>query len=535
MAASVPSYAACEGGLVLDSNKFDLLRSPGAALRLRNFEVLLSGGYRRINGFSKFGGASSTQPSGSNDPILGVFPYALGVVAVVSDDVYYSEDGITWIQINKDTGEAGVTQGNLAAQTTLARSNAGQAQFILAKGTIDHATNPYGVLYIATGDDPVAHFHINGTGAGRTFTYTEQTTPAGGDYLEDHDHHLCIVDATNAPNEVYYSKTDDYDDFEGGTSGFIRLADRIVGIKSFREDLYIFCEDSIHKLININDPATQEIVQVTNRLGCISGQSIQEIGGDLIFLAPDGFRSIAATERNEDIERSSVSRGIQPLINSVVEEKDSYTFSSVVLREKNQYRFFYVNSSGEGNGFIGTLKRDSQGQKRFQWSEIRGIPAYSIESYFNDNGVEITYQGGYTGYVYLHDTGNNFDGSSIEAEYQSPDTDLGDLGLRKTVHYLNLSLTPEGIVSLTLSLTFDFRSTAVMQPANFTISIATAPAKYGTATYGNAKYGAIAEPLERIPLQGSGSSLAYKFYTNDTNPSYTIHGFHTEVFPSGRK
>ena len=42
----------CEGGLVLNRSSF--LMQPGEAIELENFEPDISGGYRRINGFSKF-------------------------------------------------------------------------------------------------------------------------------------------------------------------------------------------------------------------------------------------------------------------------------------------------------------------------------------------------------------------------------------------------------------------------------------------------------------------------------------------------
>ena len=47
---SQPYALACEGGLDKSSSSFELLRRPGAATRLRNFEVDIAGGYRRING-----------------------------------------------------------------------------------------------------------------------------------------------------------------------------------------------------------------------------------------------------------------------------------------------------------------------------------------------------------------------------------------------------------------------------------------------------------------------------------------------------
>ena len=52
--ATQPYALACEGGLDKASSSFELLRRPGAATRLRNFEVDVAGGYRRINGFASY-------------------------------------------------------------------------------------------------------------------------------------------------------------------------------------------------------------------------------------------------------------------------------------------------------------------------------------------------------------------------------------------------------------------------------------------------------------------------------------------------
>ena len=47
-----PSAFNCEGGLVL--NKSTFMMQPGEALELTNFEPDVDGGYRRINGYSKY-------------------------------------------------------------------------------------------------------------------------------------------------------------------------------------------------------------------------------------------------------------------------------------------------------------------------------------------------------------------------------------------------------------------------------------------------------------------------------------------------
>jgi hypothetical protein len=534
MTASIATYAPCVGGLILNSDKFTLLGRPGVAIKLVNYEVSLNGGYRRINGFSKFGAESASQPSGGSDSILGVFPYALGVVVCVSTNVFYSEDGVTWTQINKDTTHSGSVIGDLSGLSTLSRAGQETAAFTLARGTIDHATNPYGILYIATGPNKVVHFHIDGTGSSRKFIYTEIGTPANGKLIESFSDHLCIVDTVSEPNLIYYSDINDYDNFTGGTSGSIRLTDAIVGIKTFRESLYVFCKNNIYRVVNINDPTSLQVQPVTNNLGCVAGETIQEFGGDLIFLAPDGLRNVAGTARIGDVELSSVSRAIQPLINTIVENQNEYIFSSAVLREKNQYRMYYTTPAGVGKGIIGTLRTSDAGTG-FEWSETNGIGPLCIESFFNNNGVEVSYFGGASGHIYLHDSGSSFDGGSISARYTAPDVHLGDLGMRKTLHYMNLSVENEGAADISIQVKFDFSSNKIVQPGLFSIGLIAGPSFYGAAIYGQSLYGTLGTPLERIPLQGSGHSVAYQFDTTDTNPPFTIQGYHTEVFPAGRK
>ena len=103
MARSQPFTVACSGGLVKSVNSIDLLKTPGVATVLQNFESSTAGGYRRINGFSKYkvGDVTATQPTGGTTNILGVFPYADGVIVTAGTNIYFSNDGATWLQINK--------------------------------------------------------------------------------------------------------------------------------------------------------------------------------------------------------------------------------------------------------------------------------------------------------------------------------------------------------------------------------------------------------------------------------------------------
>ena len=536
MARSQPYTVACAGGLVNSANSIDLLRTPGVARELRNFEVDTGGGYRRINGFTKLGGASSTQPTGGAANIRGVMPYGDGVIACASNAIYLSLDGITWMQINKLSAVGGDSYATFTAKAASVRTGQGQCTF----ARFQASSEDYGQIYIADeSTKDIFSFRMEGTGALNTRTFfTKEVQPNGANapvkYITDHDHHLIAAGIEGNETTVYYSVHNDPDNFSGVGAGSISLSDKIVGIRGFRSDLIVFCENSIFKLINIDDNQTIALVPIAENIGCLSGYSIQEIGGDLVFLAPDGIRTVAGTARIGDVELGSVSSPIQPKITQIAENIDDYTISSVVIRDKSQYRLYYTNTSLQSNqqqGIIGTIR--PQG---FEWSETRGLEVTEVGSAFNHLGIEKIYHGSTTGYIYNHDTGDDFDGTAILARYATPDYDYGDLGTLKTLHYIKVSMSAEGVVAPDLQVKFDYGSTSTPQPPNlFDLGTIDPPSLFGEAIFGTNIFGGAENPLIRIPLYGSGYSNNFTVISEDSNPPYTINGLYIDFIPSGRR
>ena len=542
MAASQPYALACEGGLDKASSSFELLRRPGSATRLRNFEVDVAGGYRRVNGFTVFGGGSVARPNTDNK-ILGLHVYADGVIACSGTNIYFSLDGTSWLQINRDSVSAsGDNYSTFTGRSALTRTSQDKANFITYEGS-----TTYGEVIITdegSGTKPF-YFKMTGSGSlsGRTY-YAKEITVDGTTYPKYctmHDKHLVVAGASIAPNTIYYSDVNDIDDFSGGTSGNIVLDDQVVGLRSFRDDLIIFCKNSIWKLQNIN--ATVSVSPITSNIGCLDGKSIQEIGGDLVFLAPDGIRTLAGTVRIGDVELSTTTRSIQPIIKGIADNIGSYDISSIVIRDKSQYRLYYGTSSSgtSAEGIVGTLKTDAQGATQFQWAETFGIDASAAAaSGFNSSGVEKHYHGDYSGYVYNHDTGNSFNNAEVEttinAEYQTPDLDYGDLGTLKTLKYVKVSVTPEGDIDTNFKIRYDFEDTNIPQPSDYSLSVSK-PSLFANATFttGSYTFGAPTDPITRQTVEGSGHSNYFRIFSNNTNDSYTVNGIYVDYVPSGRQ
>ena len=534
---SQPFAISCRGGLNTNLNEFEMLRQPGFATRLRNFEVDPDGGYRRINGFTAFGGSSAARPE-TSEKILGCFVYGDGVIVCVGTNIYFSQDGTSWLQINRSSvATSGDNHTAFTGRSVLTRTGQGQCSFALFEG----ATFDYGEVIIADGANKLYSFRMEGTGAltARTFFAFEITVDGSNavKYVTIHDHHLIAAGVENNLNTVYYSVYNDPDNFTGSGAGSVVISDQVQGIRGFRTDLIVFAKNSIHKLININDSSNIRIDPITENVGCSSGYSIQEIGGDLVFLSPDGIRTIAGTERIGDVELSSVSRQIQKVLTDITSSINTFTITSCVLRSKSQYRLFYTDAalaSTVSKGIIGTLT-----QNGFEWSETLGIQALGLVTGFNNNGLEKAYHGDKDGYIYNHDTGNTFApagvSSNIEAIYQTPNLDFGDVGTRKTVKYVRISFSPEGQTQPTLRMRFDFDDPNIIQPPDYPLSSIPLPAIFGNVAFGSAVFGATNDPMVRQTVEGSGNNISFRIRSDGSDAPYSINGLYIDYMPSGRR
>ena len=512
---------------------------------------------------------TETTPSGGVTPIKGVYAYAEGGWACQNGNIYWSENGYNWIQVNKDYGTCSAggyttqqsceeankiwtadwaTEANLTTATTVALDTDGRYNF----SEYIPSSVPISRITAVNGADTPVYLETQLVSGTRQFKFSRgmydtfglsKATPVYADipkpqYCTTHDDHTVIAGWLDKPETLYYSTRYDDVDFTGASAGQVNTGDELTGIKTFRQELVVFGRNSLSKLINISNSTTIALVDITKNIGCVDGFSIQEIGGDLVFLAPDGIRTVAATARIDDIELSSISHKILPIINDIVNNIDKYDLSSVVIRTQNQYRLFYCNvNTGKlsQKGIIGTFKISPQGMPVWEWAETEGIPVAAMASGFDSRTVERAYHGDYAGFVHMHNVGNSFDGSAIDAVFKTPDIDYGDIGIRKTLHFTKLSVKPEGITDINLAVRYDFEDPEIAQPAVFPLGSVLAPSLFGVAVFGTSKFGTPEVPMKRITLWGSGFSNSFKFSSKDTYPPYSIQGMYVDLIPSGRR
>ena len=345
----------------------------------------------------------------------------------------------------------------------------------------------------------------------------------------------------NFKNQLFFAKGSsitftapftDNDFSAANGSGVINVGNTITGLIIFREQLIIFSERTISRLVG-NTIADFQLQPITRDIGCIETDTIQEVGGDVMFLGPDGIRSLAATEKIGDFDLAVVSKPIQTEVTNFVNRNTS--FSSVVIRKKNQYRLMGFNTNFTQDSSQGILA--TQTQEGLSWSELRGIRAYVADSNYNAANEEVAFAHT-NGYVYSMETGNNFDGATIPSTFATPFVPINDPRIRKTIYKMFLYTDPQGSFSATMNLKFDFEESDVIQPDGVTFDNtagATAAAFYGESIYGSGSYGGTIQRLFDSQTIGSGNVVSVQFVSDSDNPPYSLDALTLEYGTYGRR
>ena len=486
------------GGLISNLSPLQQgINAVGSATILQNFEPNKNGGYSKILGFEKY---STTEVTGSG-PILALKVISSGRVVVARKNAsnqtqYYYGTGTTWTSMATSVG----TNGGKARHAEFNLN--GDDKVIFVDGT------NYPAIYTTSGNT-------------MSFMTSSDSTDVSG------AEHVAIFKKTAfyaKGNNVYFTAPLTVDDFSvANGAGSINVGHDVTGLTVFRDQLIIFTTDTIQRVTG-SSISDWSLSPITDRTGCINGDTIQEVGGDVIYLAPDGIRLLSATDRIGDFALNVASDTIRKDADTFL--NTSSDFSSMVIREKAQYRIFaYVASELDSvaKGLVAT-KFIAQGSEGINWATTVGIKAYVSDSrYASDQ--ETSMFANDDGYVYKMESGNSFDGDSIEAIYESPFMPINDPQMRKTFYKLTLYITPTGTTSVDLNMIYDFNSNTTIQPPTQTISSTGASVfLYGAsdAIYNTATYGGELDKIYNTNIIGSGKTVAIRISDFSTNATFTL-------------
>mgnify|MGYP003637870362 FL=1 len=311
------------------------------------------------------------------------------------------------------------------------------------------------------------------------------------------------------------------------------IQSRITGLVTFRDKLIIFTNSSIHQLTGTS-AASFQLQEIVEDIGCSEPDTIQEVGGDIMFMGPDGLRFLGATTRIGDFNLSLASRNIQ---DQVTQFRTDYTdIVSLTIRGKSQYRIMgFVAGQTEANakGFIGTQFAD-QDANSFSWSETEGIKAYRATS-INTGREDVSLIVGETGYVYKLDIGSTFDGSVIPSSLFTPFMSINDPRVRKTMYKATSFYDPEGSVEGSLTFKYDFQRPGVIQPSVSSLNGGGSFSIFGEAVLGTDEYGGNPETVIETNTTGSFFTISLQYEFNAINPPFIVDTVLLEYSNNDRK
>lgn len=491
----------------------------GSLLEGVNFEPSTTGGYSRLRGYSKY--ETSAVPGAGR--VKGVFVFKDGVIAARSQNIYYST-GSGW---------------GSALNSTLFNSSSTKFRGYVYDFSIPSTEK---IIIVNSFDYPV-------TFDGTTFTHLTNssfskvpTDLEGATSVASFKRHMFLTKG----QVVYFSAPGDETSFspiDGG--GAIQLGREVFALHEWRDSLYIFGPESIHKIVG--DNSTNFSVQsVTEDLGTFYPDSIKEIGGDLIYLTQDGLRTIAGTERIGDIALDNLTRTIDGRLTLLDFRTGNKEISCAVLRQKNQYRLFAGDSTlsrTDSRGILGALRRSLDGNINWEWFDTLGIQASTADSGFIGR-TETIVHGDFDGFVYRQENGSSFDGNPISARLKFPFWTYANADgtinneVRKTLYKLRIYMTSEGPVSPTIGATLDFLDSEKIQPATFDGSTGTS----GFFTYGDSlsvydtsTYAEDTEILTNFNLIGTCFNSSFFIESNDTKEPYTVETITVQYGVGGRR
>lgn len=333
---------------------------------------------------------------------------------------------------------------------------------------------------------------------------------------------------------VYFSAPFSDTDFSAASGGgVINVGGNITGLIVFREQLIIFCEQSIKRLVG-SSAADYQLQPITEKIGCVTQDTIREVGGDVMFLGPDGLRLLSATDRIGDFGLASVSKTIQKELTDLI--KNSEFFSSVTIKAKSQYRilgYAAAVTASSAKGILGTqLSQDQIG-----WAELRGIKAYTADSDYHNQNELIVFANN-DGYVYQMESGSSFDGSNIKAAFYTPYWPINDPRIRKTFYKLYTYFNPTASVNVNINLKLDFDNKDVIQPETVSAentATTTGIFGFGSTVFGTSTFGNKLIKVFENQVVGSGFSVSLQFESDSDNPTYSFDAITLEYASHDRR
>ena len=337
-----------------------------------------------------------------------------------------------------------------------------------------------------------------------------------------------VADLENDKQTVYFSDLLDPLNFQTGTAGALNInevvgdGDPIVGLASHNGFLIIFCENHTVVYSGAQDPANLALADNITGIGCVSRDSIQQTGTDVMFLSSTGVRSLTRTVQEKSMPMRDVSKNVRDELLAVLQ---ATTDMKSIKSGYSSHEAFYVLSFSDVDTCFcfdsRTLLQDGSARAT-TWDTITPTAFCTT--------VNREFLIGKNGYLGLYD-GYSDNGDSYRMSYYSSYFDFQQPTTSKILKKIEMLLISAQNQDVVVKWDFDFKK--AYQSSVITISPALV-SEYSIAEYAIGEFtGGIVLFNTNINAGGTGKSLQLGFETDISNTPVSLQK--VDVFVKGGK
>lgn len=238
--------------------------------------------------------------------------------------------------------------------------------------------------------------------------------------------------------------------------------------------------------------------------------TLQKLGSG-IFLDDRGLTSLTTVQEYGDFATNNIVELMKPYLDS----KMALAQSSVAVRAKNQYRLYFSDMYG----LCVTFKNNKVvGATRLLYDKL----PVCVVSCEDANGNEELYFGSTDGFVYQLDKGNSFNGEELTAVARTHFNHCGYPSNKKRFRRMIPEISGPSDAGVYAFATFSYGEEENPEQA---LDAYSGYGILGLSELNDFRLGGAYVGFGTIPITGSGTNIAFTFFSNSTYADpHTLHG-----------
>jgi hypothetical protein len=300
--------------------------------------------------------------------------------------------------------------------------------------------------------------------------------------------------------------------FSGGSSGFLNIAsslpnnvDTITAIGAHNGFLIIFCEKNIVIYRGAENVISDQfgLEDVIEGVGCVARDSVQNTGGDIIFLSANGLRSLGRIIQEKSLPMRDLSANVRDDLIGYIDSEPNKNKIKAVYSETEAFYLLSFPATQTVYCFDMRKALDDGSARVTLWQQFpitASISTRDFKVYLGKvNGI-----GQYTGYL--------DDGTSYRMRYESNHMDFQDSTITKVVKKINCTVIGGNGQPFFILSGNDYRG--FEHSYELSIKVNPLEGEWGTAEWNIFEWteGVTSDRIE-TPANGSGKTLQVAFET----------------------